>query len=580
MKNELNEKLLSGIAKPEGLEEELYKKCRARKHTREVAIRRAGVLAAFLIAGGGLCGHYGIRWMERSRVSSDTQAVDGMHTSTLLTMMDPEIVANTGAANFYAGPSVMNSVAVDYNTEEYNAVKESGFANVIRSPLSTFSADVDTASYANVRRMINEGYSPAYIPDGAVRTEEMVNYFRYSYDGPKEGEPFGVNAVIADCPWNEEHLLLQLGLQTEEVDFSEAGDSNIVFLIDISGSMAEENKLPLLKQSFGLLVDELGQKDRVSIVTYAGGTATILDGVSGDDKEKILDALDNLQAGGSTNGSSAIEMAYQAAEKNFIVNGNNRVILASDGDWNVGITSESALSELIQEKKESGIYLSVLGFGMGNYSDARMETLADDGNGNYAYIDSLQEAKKVLVEELGANMVTVADDVKLQMEFNPVYVSEYRLIGYDNRRLNTEDFEDDTKDAGEVGAGHSVTVLYELVPAGEEDDADAGLRYQTTGLTAEALGSNEWMTLAIRYKDPGEGDSKLLEYPIGAEYLTDGTGNDFRFAAAVAEFSMLLNDSEYKGDASYDHVLETLNDLQLDDEYRREFKELVEKVTD
>jgi Ca-activated chloride channel family protein len=465
----------------------------------------------------------------------------------------------------------------DFNTEEYDAIEESGFASVSKSPLSTFGADVDTASYSNVRRMINEGYRPENIPDGAVRTEEMVNYFSYSYNGPENGEPFGVNATIADCPWNEEHLLLHLGLQTEELDFSQAGDSNIVFLIDISGSMDSPNKLPLLQQAFGLLVNELGQKDRVSIVTYASGNAIVMDGVSGDNKQKIMDELNGLQAGGGTNGGSALEMAYQVAEKNFIENGNNRVILASDGDWNVGITSQSEMSDLIKEKKESGIYLSVLGFGMGNYSDSRMQTLADDGNGNYAYIDSLREAKKVLVEELGANMVTVADDVKLQIEFNPVYVSEYRLIGYENRRLNTEDFEDDTKDAGEVGAGHSVTVLYELVPAGEETE-ESDLKYQTASLTEDALNSNEWLTLAIRSKDPGEADSKLLEYPIGADCLSDGSDDDFRFSAAVAEFSMLLKDSEYKGDASYEHVLETLEDIQLGDEYREEFRDLVKTV--
>ncbi len=580
MKNEINEKLLSNITMPEGMEKELYRNCISQKSKKVVAFRYANIVlaATIVVAFVGMLARIGIRWVEKSRVSADTQLADGVHTSVLTTSMDPTGMNYGGVyyfANATGGYDALGSGA--YNTEEYNAIEESGFASVSKSPLSTFAADVDTASYANVRRMINTGYSPENIPDGAVRTEEMVNYFSYSYNGPENGEPFGVNAVIAECPWNEEHLLLHLGLQTEEVDFSEAGDSNIVFLIDISGSMDTENKLPLLQQAFGLMVDELGQKDRVSIVTYAGGNAIVMDGVSGDNKQKIKDELNNLQAGGGTNGASAIEMAYRLAEKNYIENGNNRVILASDGDWNVGITSESELSDLIREKKESGIYLSVLGFGMGNYSDSRMETLADDGNGNYAYIDSLSEAKKVLVEELGANMVTVADDVKLQIEFNPVYVSEYRLIGYDNRRLNTEDFEDDTKDAGEVGAGHSVTVLYELVPAGEETET-SDLKYQTAGLTEDALNSNEWLTLAIRYKDPGEADSRLLEYPIGADRLTDGSGNDFRFAAAVAEFSMLLKNSEYKGDASYDHVLETLNDIQLNDEYREEFKELVEKV--
>ena len=465
----------------------------------------------------------------------------------------------------------------EFNTEEYDAIKENGFASVVKSPLSTFGADVDTASYSNVRRLINMGYTPDEIPNGAVRTEEMVNYFSYSYNGPEDGEPFGVNAMISQCPWNEENLLLHLGLQTEAVDFSQAGDSNIVFLIDVSGSMSDENKLPLLQQAFGLLINELGEKDCVSIVTYASGEKVVIDGVSCDDKDQVLNALNGLKAGGGTNGSSAIEMAYDLAQKHFIENGNNRVILASDGDWNIGITSQSELSELIKKKKESGIYLSVLGFGMGNYSDSRMQTMADDGNGNYAYIDSLREAKKVLVEELGANMVAVADDVKLQVEFNPVYVSEYRLLGYENRRLNTEDFEDDTKDAGEVGAGHSVTVLYELVPAKEESE-ESDLKYQESTITEDAKSSNEWLTLAVRYKKPGESTSQLLEYPIGADRLTETPNDDYRFSAAVAEFSMLLRNSDYKGNASYEHVLNTLSNIKLSDEYREEFRDMVAMV--
>ena len=466
---------------------------------------------------------------------------------------------------------------VEFNTEEYDSISESGFASVAQSPLSTFAADVDTASYSNVRRMINAGYTADEIPSGAVRAEEMINYFSYDYNGPEDGEPFGINATIAECPWNKDNLLLHLGLQTEAIDFSQAGDSNIVFLIDVSGSMDDANKLPLLQQSFGLLVDELGQKDRVSIVTYANGNSIVIEGVPGNEKQTIMDALYQLRAGGGTNGGAALEMAYDLAEQYFIEDGNNRVILASDGDWNLGITSQSEMSDLIKKEKESGIYLSVLGFGMGNYSDSRMQTLADDGNGNYAYIDSLNEAKKVLVEELGANMVTVADDVKLQIEFNPVYVAEYRLIGYENRRLNAEDFEDDTKDAGEIGAGHSVTALYELVPAGEQAEA-SDLKYQEASLTEEATESNEWLTLQIRYKAPGEPDSKLLEYPIGEDCVVDAPEDDFVFSAAVAEFAMLLSDSDYKADAGYDHILAQIANVDLSDEYRAEFKTLVEAV--
>lgn len=462
----------------------------------------------------------------------------------------------------------------DFNTEEYASVDENGFKDVSVSPLSTFSADVDTASYSNVRRMLSDGVALDNIPSGAVRTEEMVNYFSYNYQGPDGDAPFGVNASISECPWNTEHELLHLGLQTEAIDFSEAPDSNIVFLIDVSGSMYDSNKLPLLKDSFALLIDNLTKKDRVSIVTYASGVDCVIDGVQGDEKKEILDALDSLTAGGSTNGEGGIELAYKTAKKNFIKGGNNRVILATDGDFNVGKASESELSDLIKEKSKDGIFLSVLGFGMGNYSDTRMETLADDGNGNYGYIDSISEAKKILVDELGATMVTVAKDVKLQVEFNPNFVSEYRLVGYENRVMAAEDFADDTKDAGEIGAGHSVTVLYEIVPKNEENSG-SDLKYQENTLTDEALYSNEWLTLSVRYKEPDEDESKLLEYPIGANVYTDTPSEDFRFAAAVAEFSMILKKSDYVGDGNIDHVADVLDELDSKDDLRKEFKRIV-----
>ncbi|MBO4783957.1 MAG: VWA domain-containing protein, partial [Lachnospiraceae bacterium] len=460
---------------------------------------------------------------------------------------------------------------INWNTEEYDSIRENVFKDVATSPLSTFSADVDSASYSNLRRLINNGYTLKEIPAGAVRAEEMINYFTYNYDGPEGNDPFGVNAEISTCPWNSEHKLLHLGLQTEAIDFSETPDSNIVLLVDVSGSMSDENKLPLVKESFSLLIDNLSEKDTVSIVTYASGVDVVLEGVSGDRKDKILDALDSLRAGGSTNGTGGIDEAYRVAEANFIKNGNNRVIIASDGDFNVGKSSASDLSKQIQEKAKKGIYLSVLGYGMYNYSDTRMETLADDGNGNYAYIDTLHEAKKVLVEELGANMLTVAKDVKFQVEFNPKYVSEYRLIGYENRALNNEDFEDDTKDAGEIGAGHSVTVLYEIVPTTEENtDNGKDLKYQTSNLTDEALKSNDWLTLSVRYKEPDEDESKLLEYEIGSNYYTDKPSEDFIFSAAVAEFAMVVRNSEYVADGSLDHIVEELNTIPLKDEYRRE----------
>ena len=468
---------------------------------------------------------------------------------------------------------------INWNTEEYDSIRENVFKDVSTSPLSTFAADVDSASYSNLRRLINNGYTLKEIPAGAVRAEEMINYFTYNYDGPEGNDPFGVNAEISTCPWNSEHKLLHLGLQTEAIDFSETPDSNIVLLVDVSGSMSDENKLPLVKESFSLLIDNLSEKDTVSIVTYASGVDVVLEGVSGDRKDKILDALDSLRAGGSTNGTGGIDEAYRVAEANFIKNGNNRVIIASDGDFNVGKSSASDLSKQIQEKAKKGIYLSVLGYGMYNYSDTRMETLADDGNGNYAYIDTLHEAKKVLVEELGANMLTVAKDVKFQVEFNPKYVSEYRLIGYENRALNNEDFEDDTKDAGEIGAGHSVTVLYEIVPTTEENsDNGKDLKYQTSNLTEEALKSNDWLTLSVRYKEPDEDESKLLEYEIGSNYYTDKPSEDFIFSAAVAEFAMVVRNSEYVADGSLDHIVEELNTIPLKDEYRREFATLVDKL--
>lgn len=322
----------------------------------------------------------------------------------------------------------------DWNTEEYSAVEEPGFKSVANDPLSTFSADVDTASYSNLRRMIENGYSMEEIPEGAIRIEEMLNYFSYDYQLPRKGEPFGVTTVIGDCPWNKDAKLLQIGLKTQEIDFSEAPDSNLVFLLDVSGSMYTDDKLLLLQKSFTMLVQELGRKDTVSIVTYAGADCVVLEGESGDNQEEIVAAVNALEAGGSTNGADGIETAYKLAERYFIKGGNNRVILATDGDLNVGPSSESELDALITEKKESGVYLTVLGFGTGNIKDNKMETLADHGNGNYAYIDSVGEAKKVLVEQMGATLVTVARDVKLQVEFNPAYIKGYRLLGYENRR--------------------------------------------------------------------------------------------------------------------------------------------------
>ena len=451
------------------------------------------------------------------------------------------------------------------NSEEYSEWEEKGYSSVMKEPVSTFSADVDTASYSNLRRLIREGYSIDELPENAVRIEEMLNYFTYDYKEPEGSEPFGVTAKIGKCPWNEDAELVMLGLKTEDIDYEDAPASNLVFLLDVSGSMYADDKLPLLQEAFCLLADNLTEKDRVSIVTYAGDDTVVLEGVSGDKTRTIKKALMGLEAGGGTHGSKGIETAYALAEDNFIKGGNNRVILATDGDLNIGLTSEEELEELITEKKESGIFLSVLGFGTGNIKDNKMETLADKGNGNYAYIDSLREANKVLVEEMSATLLTICKDVKLQVEFNPAVVSEYRLIGYENRALNKEDFDDDTKDAGEIGAGHSVTALYEVILkeplSGLSDEDINDLKYsdeyrkeQGKDSLENSATEKEWFTLSIRYKKPAEEESSLLAYPIGFENYMENPDDDFRFAGAVAEFGLLASHSENPEDASVKNV--------------------------
>lgn len=465
----------------------------------------------------------------------------------------------------------------DWNTEEYNALEESGFKSVKNSPVSTFSADVDTASYANLRRMIEDGYSLEEIPAGAVRIEELLNYFKYDYRLPGAEEPFGVTTVIGDCPWNQDARLLQIGLKTEEIDFSEAPASNLVFLLDVSGSMDSADKLPLLQSAFTMLVEELTEKDRVSVVTYAGADQILLQGEKGSNHTEIAEVINNLYASGSTNGSAGIETAYRLAEEYFIEGGNNRIILATDGDLNVGTTSESDLKELVTKKRESGIYLSVLGFGTGNIKDNKMEALADNGNGNYSYIDSRAEARRVMVEEMGATLVTVAKDVKLQIEFNPAYIKGYRLLGYENRTLATEDFDDDTKDAGEIGAGHTVTALYEIIPADSAYEIpETDLRYQEG---SEGVENGEWATLKIRYKEPEEEESTLKEYTVTEEAYAAEPDGDYYFAAAVAEFGLLVRNSKYMGEASFRNIEGLLAQADTDsDDYRDEFVYLVKKL--
>lgn len=477
-----------------------------------------------------------------------------------------------------------------HSNEEYSEWEEKGFTSVQNEPLSTFSADVDTASYSNLRRLIREGYDLDMMPEGAVRIEEMINYFSYNYEDPKGSDPFGVTTQISSCPWNEEAELLMVGLKTEDINYDQAPPSNLVFLLDVSGSMYSDDKLPLLQEAFGLLAENLTEKDRVSIVTYAGDDQIVLKGAKGNQTKKIKKALNSLEADGSTNGSAGIETAYALAESYFIEGGNNRVIIATDGDLNVGLTTEEELEDLITEKKESGIFLSVLGFGTGNIKDNKMETLADKGNGNYAYIDCLREANKVLVEEMSATLLTICKDVKFQVEFNPAVVESYRLLGYENRALAKEDFNDDTKDAGEIGAGHSVTALYEIVlkepldgSMSEEEinrlkySDEYKKEYGEEKITSRAA-MKEWLTISIRYKKPSEKESNLLEYPVGYECYTNKPSDDFIFAAAVAEFGLLASHSAYPEDASVKHVEKALNSIRLNDEYKEEFLELVEET--
>ena len=462
----------------------------------------------------------------------------------------------------------------DFNTEEYSYISENGYKSVAEEPLSTFSIDVDTASYSNLRRYIHSGQE---IPPDAIRIEEMLNYFSYDYPEPQKEEPFSVTTEYSDCPWNEDSRLLLIGLKAKEIDFSRRPASNLVFLLDISGSMYSNDKLPLVQKAFTMLAENLTEKDRVSIVTYAGYESVVLDGVPGNQTAKIAAALSDLEAGGSTAGAAGIEKAYSLAEKNFISGGNNRVILATDGDLNVGISSEGDLTRLIQEKKKSGVHLSVIGVGTGNLKGNKMEALADNGDGNYHYIDTIFEAKKVLVDEMGGTLITVAKDVKIQVEFNPKYVSGYRLVGYENRLLNQEDFNNDKVDAGEIGSGHSVTALYEIIPAkGMDSGSESTLKYQTS--QKNLVDSTELLTVNLRYKAPNGNKSTLLSYPVEADSYQTELSENLAFACAVAEFGMVLRDSENKGNATFDTVLALAEPcIHADtDDYKKEFLSLVE----
>ncbi|HYK04193.1 MAG TPA: VWA domain-containing protein [Thermoanaerobaculia bacterium] len=437
---------------------------------------------------------------------------------------------------------------VEHNTEEYGRFAENPFLRPGDDPLSTFSIDVDRASYANVRRFVQRGQRP---PRDAVRIEEMVNYFTYDYPEPTS-DPFSISTELAACPWNEKHRLLLIGLQGKRIKTRDLPPNNLVFLIDTSGSMQSPDKLPLVQAGLRLLVEQLRREDRVAIVTYAGSAGLVLPSTPGSNKSAIMAAIDELQAGGSTAGAEGIVLAYNVARENFLQRGNNRVILATDGDFNVGVTSDGELEQLIERKRRDRVFLTVLGFGSGNIKDSKMELLADKGNGNYAYIDSLSEARKTLVHEMGATLFTIAKDVKIQVEFNPSVVGAYRLIGYENRLLRSQDFNDDKKDAGELGAGHSVTALYEIVPPGEPVPGSVDpLKYQK--VTSNAAPA-ELATVKLRYKDPDGDTSRLLTRTVA--YNVNPMSDNLRLASAIAELGMLLRGSEHKGDASFDAVIE------------------------
>jgi Ca-activated chloride channel family protein len=472
----------------------------------------------------------------------------------------------------------VNPTNQDFNTEDYDPIVENSFLSVTENPLSTFSIDVDGSSYSNVRRFLQMGQMP---PPGSVRIEEMINYFHYNYPQPECETPFSINTETGDCAWNPGHKLVMIGLQGRRVPVENLPACNIVFLIDVSGSMMEPQKLPLVKQSLKMLVDQLREEDHVSLVVYAGNAGLVMPSTSGAEKIRIKNAIDRLEAGGSTAGGAGIRLAYRVAEQNFVKKGNNRVILCTDGDFNVGPSSDADLVTIIENERKTGIFLTVLGYGMGNYKDNKMEKLADKGNGNHAYIDNAKEARKVLVNEFGGTLFTIAKDVKLQVEFNPAKIQSYRLVGYENRMLNKEDFNDDIKDAGELGSGHTVTAIYEIIPTGAENDFPASvdsLKYQRKLNPVQHNSANEMMTIKFRYKNPDGDKSKLIQQVVmDHERSLVETSVNFRFVSAVAQFGMLLRNSAFKQQSSYENVyLLAKNALGTDQEgYRAEFLQLV-----
>lgn len=507
---------------------------------------------------------------ERKSMSAPAIAQMNIMVEDVQEEMDIDFVENDALIYF-------DHYIPETNRESYAKIEENGFQSPWKNPYSTFSIDVDAAAYSNMRRFINNGSLP---PKDAVKLEEMINYFDYDYEGPRGKHPFAVSHEVSQAPWNEQHQLVHIGIQGEKMEVRDLPPSNLVFLLDVSGSMNSPDKLPLLKKSLKLLVDEMREDDRVAIVVYAGAAGEVLPSTSGKDKHKILAALDKLSAGGSTAGGAGIKLAYKIAEQNFIEDGNNRIILATDGDFNVGASSDKAMEDLIEEKRKSGVFLTVLGFGTGNYMDSKMEILADKGNGNHAYIDNLLEAKKVLVNEFGGTLFTIAKDVKLQVEFNPATVQAYRLIGYENRKLNDEDFNNDKKDAGELGAGHSVTALYEVIPVGVEssfiplDD----LKYQQTAKQKLSGNTSDLMTVKLRYKKPDEDTSIYLDAVIKNQSVSlNRTSENFRWSAAVAGFGMLLRGTDY-AELNYNDVIKMAKNAKGADEfgYRAEMIKLAE----
>ncbi|RWU06351.1 vWA domain-containing protein [Pedobacter chitinilyticus] len=500
----------------------------------------------------------------------------------------------TASSTYISSPALNGSVAgisviqnrkekyypLPQNTENYAHITENAFKKAGDDPLSTFSIDVDAASYSNIRRFINTGNLP---PKDAVRIEEMINYFDYEYEQPKGSDPVNIVTEIGTAPWNPQHRLVHIGLQAKTIPNQHLPASNLVFLIDVSGSMESPNKLPLLVSSLRLLTDNLREQDKVAIVVYAGNSGLVLPSTSGEDKQAIKDALNKLSAGGSTAGGAGINLAYKVAADNFIKGGNNRIILATDGDFNVGSSSDADMQTLIEEKRKSGVFLTVLGFGMGNYKDSKMEVLANKGNGNYAYIDNINEARKVLINEFGGTLFTVAKDVKLQIEFNPKKVQAYRLIGYENRLLNNEDFNDDQKDAGEMGAGHTVTALYEIIPVGVESKfikKTDDLKYQKNSSSSNY--AHEMLTVKLRYKDPDGNKSKLLQQAVLDKYQDklSKTSDNFRFSASVAMLGMLLRQSDFVQECSFEQTIALAEGAKGTDKegYRAEYIKLAKSA--